>query len=297
MSGITGTTGTSYNGTVTLTGVTATTISYTLSTQPTGTPVTTGALASLQAPVTQLPGFPTATSQTEPIPISSGGTDAYFTHLNGAGTALDTIYVGDRGSNFGLGAITKWTLTSVNISSITETGATATVTLASPALGLVVGQPITITLAGNSNAAYNGTFTITPTGPTTFTFTAASGTGTETAPGTASAFVEAPGGILYSQSAATRLLLAGRFDQPEHPRRDAVLDVRQRRQRDFGPGITYRVPDTNGFNTAPGVPITDASWSSGRSRLPRQRLQGRPNRERRRHSPSGVQRPVHDHVG
>src|SRR5262249_50846710 len=116
ISGITTTTG-SFNGTFTLTGVTATTISYALATQPTGTPGLTGALAEVFATLTQLPGFPTATSQTEPIPISSGGTDAYFTHLNGAGTALDTIYVGDRGNSFGLGAITKWSLTSVNINS------------------------------------------------------------------------------------------------------------------------------------------------------------------------------------
>jgi hypothetical protein len=261
VSGLTNTGTATLNGTFTLTGASATSIQYTVS----GTVLTVGfanGLASLQAPVTQLPGFPTATSQTEPIPISSGGTDAYFTHLNGAGSALDTIYVGDRGSSFGLGAITKWTLTSVNINSITVSGTTATGTLASSALGLAVGQSITLTLAGNTPAALNGTFTITPTSATTFTFTVPSGTGNATVNGTASAFVEAPGGILYSQSAAQLgyYWLAG---QTNGGQVTLFSTYGNGGNGDFGPGLTYEVLDTNGFNKSPGVAITNATWSGG----------------------------------
>jgi hypothetical protein len=264
VSGITGTTGTSYNGTVTLTGVTATTISYALATQPTGTPVTTGALAEVMAALTQLPGFPTSPT-TEPIPISSGGTDAYFTNLNGGAVLngvpyADTIYVGDRGSSFGLGAITKWTLTTVNVS-LSVSGTTTTGTLASGTLGLAVGQPITLTLAGNTTTALNGTFSITPTSATTFTFTTPSGVGNGTTTGTASAYVEATGGILYSQTAAQLgfYWLAGKTSGGQVT---LYSTYGNGGNGDFGPGLTYGVLDSNGFTKSPGVPITAASWSS-----------------------------------
>ena len=29
---------------------------------------------------------------------------------------------------------------------------------------------------------------------------------------------------------------------------------------DFGPGIVYQIIDSNGFNNAPGTPVTGASW-------------------------------------
>jgi hypothetical protein len=267
VSGITGTTGTSFNGTFTLTGVTATTISYALATQPTGTPNTTGALVEVLVPITQLPGFPTATNQTEPIPISAGGTDAYFTNLNGGATLngvnyADTVYVGDRGNSFGLGAITKWSLTSVNVNGITVAGTTATATLANTNLALAVGQSITVTLAGNVPTALNGTFTITPLTTTTFTFTVPSGTGNSTTNGTASAYVEAPNGILYSQSAAQLgyYWLAGSTNGSTV---SLYSTYGNGGNGDFGPGLTYGVLDSTGFNKSPGVPITAATWSGG----------------------------------
>src|SRR5262249_45004028 len=73
----------------------------------TGLPTTNTGLT-----VTQLPGIPTdTTSLAQPIffPV-----DAYMTHLNGAGTALDTIYVSDNGKTFGQGSITKWSLVAGN---------------------------------------------------------------------------------------------------------------------------------------------------------------------------------------
>ncbi len=178
VAGVTGTSGGNFNGTFSITGATGTSFSYALGTAPTGTPVVTGATASLQATLTQLPGIP-VNSTTEPVPIFFP-VDAYFTHTNGAGAALDTIYIADDGKSFGGGDITKWSLTSVNISSITESGTTATVTLSAPGLGLATGEVVNLTLAGNAPAAYNGAVSVTVTSPTAFTFTTTAGAGTST---------------------------------------------------------------------------------------------------------------------
>jgi large repetitive protein len=265
VAGITGTTGSSYNGTFTLTAVTGTTFSYNLATQPTGTPGFAAATASLQQVLTQLPGIP-VNSTNEPIPVFFG-VDAYFTHTNTSvpGSGLDTIYLADDGKSFGAGDITKWSLTSVNISGITESGSTATVTLATAGLGLVAGETVNLTIAGEVPTAYNGTFSVTVTSPTTFTFTAPSGTGSDTTHGTASGFVESSSAILYSE--ATEQLgfywLAG----TTNPTTGAVTlysTYGNGGNADFGPGITYQVTDSNGFAKAPGVPITGATWSSGK---------------------------------
>jgi hypothetical protein len=72
--------------------------------------------------------------------------------------------------------------TSVNISTATEAGTTATITTVGPH-GLEVGE--TVTIAGVSDPGYNGTFTITGVTSTTFTFTAAGGLSSATG-GTAS---------------------------------------------------------------------------------------------------------------
>jgi hypothetical protein len=260
IAGITGATG--FNGTFVITGASPTSFTYALATQPTGTPAFTGATASLQAVLTQLSGIPVNTTN-QSIPIFNP-VDAYFTHTNGAGSSLDTVYIADRGANFGAGDITKWTLQSVNISSITETGTTATVTLASGALNLVAGEVVNLTLAGNVPTAYNGTFTVTVVDSTHFTFTAPSGTGNSTTNGTASGFVEAPAGFLYS-NAEPQLgfyWLAG----VTNPTTGAVTlysTYGNGGNADFGPGILYSVIDNNGFGNAPGVPVTAASWSGG----------------------------------
>jgi hypothetical protein len=263
VSGLTNTGTATLTGTFTLTGASATSIQYTVSAGTVGTVGTTGALAELLVPLTQLPGFPTTTTQ-EPIPISSGGTDAYFTNLNGGAVLngvnyADTIYVGDRGSSFGLGAITKWSLTSVAVNSITVSGTTATATLANANLALAVGQSITVVLSGNTPTALNGTFSITPTSATTFTFTVPSGTGNSTVNGTASAYVEAPYGILYSQTAAQLgfYWLAGKTTG------STVNLYATYGNGDFGPGLTYGVLDSTGFAKSPGVAITGISWNSG----------------------------------
>jgi hypothetical protein len=64
------------------------------------------------ATLTQLPGIPT-NSTTLPTTVYFP-VDVFFTHLNGAGTAPDTLYISDDGLNFGQGAITKWSLVSGN---------------------------------------------------------------------------------------------------------------------------------------------------------------------------------------
>jgi hypothetical protein len=76
--------------------------------------------------------------------------------------------------------IVNYGLTALSVSSITRAGSTATATTATPH-GYVTGQSVTI--AGATQGAYNGTFVITVTSATTFTYTVA-GTPTSPAGGT-----------------------------------------------------------------------------------------------------------------
>lgn len=63
----------------------------------------------------------------------------------------------------------------LSVSGISQTSGTATVTTAA-AHGLPISEPILITIAGASPAAYNGTFLCTPTTTTAFTYAVPSGT-------------------------------------------------------------------------------------------------------------------------
>ena len=64
----------------------------------------------------------------------------------------------------------------VSISGLSQSGGTATATVS--AHGLVVGTPLSLDISGASPAAYNGTFTCTPTNTTHFTYTVPAGTAT-----------------------------------------------------------------------------------------------------------------------
>lgn len=63
------------------------------------------------------------------------------------------------------------------VTSITQTGGTATVTTTNPH-GLTTGDTLPVTIAGSTITAYNGTFTVTVTGASTFTYPVPSGTTT-----------------------------------------------------------------------------------------------------------------------
>ena len=266
VTGITGTTGTSYNGTVTITAVVGTVgnltgFSYALTTQPTGTPVVTGATASLQVAVTQLPGIP-VNSKTDVIPIYTA-VDAYFTNLSGSGTTADTVYIADEGKGYGSGGITKWTLTSEAISSLTVSGTTATATVAS-GLGLAEGEALNLTIV-DSASSLNGVYAVTVSGsnPNQFTFTVPSGTVSGTT-GTASGFVEQSNGILYAESAPQLgfYWLAGSTNPTTHVV-TLYTTYGNGGNADTGPGITYATTDAEGFGNSPGLPITAAAYSSG----------------------------------
>jgi hypothetical protein len=138
--------------------------------------------------VTQLPGIPTDTSSlAQPVffPV-----DAYFTHLNGAGTALDTIYVSDDGKNFGQGAITKWSLVGGNWTEST------------------VSMPYSNTVQQLGFYYVSGTTL---------------------------------GGVVTLNT-----------------------NYGNGGNADFGPGFLYSMTDASGYNVNPGIPITAASWSSGK---------------------------------
>jgi hypothetical protein len=136
--------------------------------------------------VTQLPGIPVnTTSLAQPIffPV-----DAYFTHLNGAGSALDTIYVADNGKSFGQGSITKWSLVS---SSWVES---------------------TVSLPYSNTIQQLGFY------------------------------------YLNGITSGTNVTLYTTYGNGGNA--------------DFGPGFLYSMTDAAGYNTAPGIPITAASWAS-----------------------------------
>jgi hypothetical protein len=181
---ISGMTPSGYNGTFTISNVTPTSFQYTLATNP-GTATVFGTASN--GVISTLNGIPTDTS-TLAQPIYNA-VDAYFTHLNGAGNALDTIYVSDRGSGFGQGSITKWSLV----------GSTW--------------QESTVALPYSNTVPQLGFYYLS--GKTT-------------------------GGsvVLYSTYGNGG-------------------------NADFGPGFLYATADTSGYNTAPGIPITAASFSSG----------------------------------
>ncbi len=268
INGVTGTT-TGYNtgptATVTIASATGTSFTYNQVTAPTGTPGFAGATASLQAALIQLSRNPT-NQASEPEPISTP-ISAYFTHTNGVGTNLDTIYVADQGKTFGAGAISKWSLMSSGMTSIAQAGTTATVTLSSSALGLTLGEVVNLTISGETGpaAVYNGAWaaTVSNSSTTSFTFTTAAGLPGDASPaGLVSGFVES-GAITYSETASQLgfYWLAGVTNSGT----GAVTlysTYGNGGNGDFGPGILYSVTDSNGFGNAPGTPITAANWAN-----------------------------------
>lgn len=100
-------------------------------------------------------------------------------------------------------------LTAKGIASITRSGTTATLTT-SEAHGLSSGMQITV--SGASPAQYNGTFTITATGPTTLTYVMASDPGSSAS----------PVGSYAVASSFTRIL------DPDFPGADTVTFLNQR---------------------------------------------------------------------
>src|SRR5262249_18004726 len=152
-----------------------------------------------------------------------------------------------------------WSLNTVNISSITESGTTATVTLSTAGLGLVAGEIVNLTIAGETPSGYNGTWSVTVTDATHFTFTAPSGLGTDTVHGTASGFVE-KGEVDYSET-IQQLGFYWAAGKTSAGSVTLYLTYGNGGNGDFGPGILYSFTDSNGYNNAPGVPITAASWS------------------------------------
>ncbi len=253
-----------YGTQVTITSATSTQFTYTVTANP-GTAMFNNAIAptaSLLQSVTQLPGIPVSTAA-QAVPVFFP-VDAYFTHTNGSSdTGLDTIYLADDGKSFGAGGITKWSYNTININSISEpSGTTATVTLSSPGLGLVTGEVVNILISGSSTPGYNAIYSATVTSPTTFTITTATSLGSPTTAGTASGFVE-NGVVLYS--VATQQLGFYYLAGTTNPTSGAVTlysNYGNGGNADFGPGIDYSVTDSNGFNNAPGTPITGAAWSS-----------------------------------
>ena len=310
VSGIT--TATGYNGTFTITSIITssgqqTGFTYALTTQPTGTPGFTGATASLQSAQLQVAGIP-INSTSEPVPVFNG-MDAYFTHTNGAGAGLDTIYLADEGKSFGGGDITKWSLNSVGISSITQTNTTATVNLSSSALNLAAGIAENITISGETGAAagYNGTWAITEVSATSFTFTApANLTGDASPSGSASGFTE-NGAVLYTDAVQQLgfYWLAG-ITNPSTHAVTLYATYGNGGNADFGPGITYQFTDANGFNNAPGATdhrrgLVQQQRRHGdhhrRQQLPAGPVRDRRRNRRRRNDEQRLQRPVHDPDG
>ena len=155
-----------------------------------GFPTTTGQT------VTQLPGY-ALNSAGEPTPSPIRPTPILPSSAEPGRTAgINTMYLTDNGTSYTNGEITKWSLNVQSITSIAESGSTTTATTSS-ALGLVVGE--TVTIAGVTPSGYNGTFTVTAVSGNTFSFTATSGLGTATAFGTATAWIE-NGSIPYTSS-------------------------------------------------------------------------------------------------
>ena len=72
----------------------------------------------------------------------------------------------------------------LTLSGLTWSGGTVTATAAATIPGLAVGDTFATTIANATPAGYNGTFTATVTGTTTFTYALAVNPGSETAPGT-----------------------------------------------------------------------------------------------------------------
>jgi len=71
--------------------------------------------------------------------------------------------------------VTGWPTVPLAVASLTSAGTVATVTTSAPH-GLPVGTTVSAAIAGAAPAAYNGTFSATITGPTTFTYTFGGGT-------------------------------------------------------------------------------------------------------------------------
>lgn len=119
-------------------------------------------------------------------PVVSGLTNArwQFVDFTNAGATFLVMVNGIDSPQIFDG--TKWhtvrSLTAQSIASITQAGTTATLTTTA-AHGLTTGDQVTI--SGATPAAYNGTYTVTVTGPTMFTYTMATAPGTDaTAVGT-----------------------------------------------------------------------------------------------------------------
>lgn len=109
--------------------------------------------------VTQRPSFTTVEDASE-VPVDGTGRGIYYWRLVPSLylVNLDTVYSGDYS--------TACTAASDTVTSITRSGATATITVTNH--GYIVGQSVTI--AGAVAAEYNGTFSIVAT-PTANTFT------------------------------------------------------------------------------------------------------------------------------
>jgi phage tail sheath protein FI len=178
---------TEYNGTFTITVTGASTFTYTV----TGTPATpaTGTIAVQVAQsvtsITRAAGIATVTTASahgfttgQSVTIAGANQTAYngtFT-ITVTGATTFTYTVAGTPATPATGTITAEAAQSV--SSITRSASPATVTTVS-AHGFTTGQSVTI--AGANPTEYNGTFTITVTGATTFTYTV---TGTPATPAT-----------------------------------------------------------------------------------------------------------------
>ena len=154
------------------------------------------------------------------------------------------MYVSDNGTNYGNGAITKWSLVEDGITSITESGTTATATTSS-AMGLVVGE--TVTISGVTPSGYNGTVTVTAVSGATFTFTATSGLGTATGFGTATAWIE-NGSIPYTTSEPGFYWLDGLTSSNTVT---LYSTYGNGGNGDTGGGLLYTTTDTSGWGSSP----------------------------------------------
>ena len=169
-----------YNGLFTVTTATSTTFAF----SSTGTATITGGTASvnststfsvqnLQSPVTSS----TALDLIQQVTDTDVG--AFFQKPDGSFEFDDQAYLYTATNNATPTGANVWSDTSnLAITSIVGTGTTATVTLSTAYNPYTSGQVVVIT--GNSVSSFNGSFTITSVGTTTFTFasiTSATGTG------------------------------------------------------------------------------------------------------------------------
>lgn len=109
------------------------------------------------------------TIQTPPAPSKLQQTGAFLSQ-GATSTSPNTLTLLTQ-----LSDLTPHLNGALSLSGIVQTGGTATATAAS-AHGLPIGDPIEITIAGATPAAYNGTFLCTPTTTTAFTYSVPSGT-------------------------------------------------------------------------------------------------------------------------